>query len=1112
MAEGNVKLTIEAENRARAAVNEFARDVRQGTQVLDAMAGEIIGRLNPAIDGAIRSISLAAREAKGLPIAFGAATVGIAAAATAIGFYIQRMTEAEQTTANLQRAVARADMSAVRSEFDKAADTVRKYDERVRTTLSEQASFLDATLAKIAATFSHMTGEVNAARATLEQSAAAMRIVWDSFISPDRTAQIVAQFQEIRQAQLQFAQGFATTANELERAQAGQLDAITRRAEAQIQSLRAQREREAKEFETNAEQARSSRVGRINEEIATLRAQPDLPGQPELNAARARRVSELEADRALTLTGSGDRIAAEIRRMLDQEIASVLERATLSRAQVQASAPEMMSRIVRSRAALEANIVGEDAAARGELTRINLTGAQQARDILNTVDARQIGFPAAAEPFLKFMKPEEAEALKTGLTRGELSPAIAESLQRAINASRDWTEQLTRNLLLIDEIEQEVERMTAAVAGGLAREMQNELTRERDLRQANLDLQRDEIAAAQEFGQVGFSAAAAARIELHRTAIKGLADEIDRLRDIQKQQAAAGDLEGVRATEGRIGILGTEIRRGELNISVEQRRELERTNAGLGLARGFQEAAEAAESSGAIMREVAHRTATDMQRTFSDVFFNAVTGQFKKLEDAPKAFAQALLRTLTDATAQAVTAPIFRFFGGSVSSPFSGSGAVAAPVDVSNAPTSVLAGLQQQGYQLVSGAGGQTYAVPAAAGGYGFAGTGTGASVTAALNQIRIPAPASFGGTPTVTAGGVNYSGADAGYAAAELGAIGANFQTSTTVGVGQVGGVALSVLGAAASAYSIYEAGSRGTNPDSATTSAAIGGAVSAISTGTQIASLAGGLVGGLAGFGVFAVTAILGHFASKEAAARRDRLLARQARKQQAQDVVNQMLSTVNDVSLSARSMLGRPIYLHANVPSGRTVLDPRRGPITEYATREVPGPSTGGLLLRMAELRGNGELISFLQERGIGSEGINIQQGLVAGGVQLSQPTGWLNSAEELAATIDNVDAFLDDMLRGLQAAAERDALEDAAPFGYVVKGGGITGTEYLASAYLERGIPESGTRDLFVSRQYLREVLGYDENLINRVVNRISAHTARRDPITDVTKSRFFEGFG
>src|SRR5688572_10266702 len=99
--DAGIRLIIEPEIRRPGVLNEFARDVRLGTQVMDSMTGQILSRLNPALDRMVSSIALAAGQARNLPGSFGAAVIGAAAISTALGVVVQRAHEASEAQAAL---------------------------------------------------------------------------------------------------------------------------------------------------------------------------------------------------------------------------------------------------------------------------------------------------------------------------------------------------------------------------------------------------------------------------------------------------------------------------------------------------------------------------------------------------------------------------------------------------------------------------------------------------------------------------------------------------------------------------------------------------------------------------------------------------------------------------------------------------------------------------------------------------------------------------------------------------------------------------------------------------------------------------------------------------
>jgi hypothetical protein len=107
-----------------------------------------------------------------------------------------------------------------------------------------------------------------------------------------------------------------------------------------------------------------------------------------------------------------------------------------------------------------------------------------------------------------------------------------------------------------------------------------------------------------------------------------------------------------------------ELLRLQVDQSNRLRKNLEEESGLAGLAAGFRDVADEAELAGKTMRRFAQETARSMQQSFSDLFFNVMTGNFKSLADVGKQFGQSVARSVSDALAKEVSAPILSGLSG----------------------------------------------------------------------------------------------------------------------------------------------------------------------------------------------------------------------------------------------------------------------------------------------------------------------------------------------------------------------------------------------------------------------------------------------------------------
>ena len=143
------------------------------------------------------------------------------------------------------------------------------------------------------------------------------------------------------------------------------------------------------------------------------------------------------------------------------------------------------------------------------------------------------------------------------------------------------------------------------------------------------------------------------RIQLtddQRDALAAQVIEATRLRDIE---AAGGD-------ERRKDLANARAEIEKFNLELTR---IQREDPLAGLAAGFRDVADEANNAGSVMRRFAQETARGMQQSFSDLFFNVMTGNFKSLEDIGKNFGLSVARSLSNALAANVSAPILGLLG-----------------------------------------------------------------------------------------------------------------------------------------------------------------------------------------------------------------------------------------------------------------------------------------------------------------------------------------------------------------------------------------------------------------------------------------------------------------
>jgi hypothetical protein len=274
------------------------------------------------------------------------------------------------------------------------------------------------------------------------------------------------------------------------------------------------------------------------------------------------------------------------------------------------------------------------------------------------------------------------------------------------------------------------------------------------------------------------------------------------------------------------------------------RQELERLDPVAGLDKSFREIGDDWGALGRRMEDLSRGTAANIQQLFARTLRGEAIG---------KDFANAMLRTITDQIAQYLTGTLAGAIrqilpGGAGGFPL-GSAATAA-LNVTGAPPQTLAALQQQGYQITAGTGGQSYAVPI----------------------VGYPS----GGPAMIPSGLAGYGG--------EFGASGQAPATVQGQGLtyGQVGGYVLAGAGAALAAYGVYQSTQRGQN------TSYFEGAVAGGITGAGYGGMLGGGYGAAAGAVIGIGIGIAGADVSQ---ARYARYKRRQQRARQAQRILREI-----------------------------------------------------------------------------------------------------------------------------------------------------------------------------------------------------------------------------
>lgn len=105
----------------------------------------------------------------------------------------------------------------------------------------------------------------------------------------------------------------------------------------------------------------------------------------------------------------------------------------------------------------------------------------------------------------------------------------------------------------------------------------------------------------------------------------------------------------------------------------------ERDQAGAGLMRGLADMETEFGSVGLRMQSLARGVADGMANSFSDGFFDVLTGNFKSLPDVARSFTNSMVRAVTDELAKLVTAPILGTLKGVLGDLFGGGGSGTSP-------------------------------------------------------------------------------------------------------------------------------------------------------------------------------------------------------------------------------------------------------------------------------------------------------------------------------------------------------------------------------------------------------------------------------------------------
>ena len=275
----------------------------------------------------------------------------------------------------------------------------------------------------------------------------------------------------------------------------------------------------------------------------------------------------------------------------------------------------------------------------------------------------------------------------------------------------------------------------------------------------------------------------------------------------------------------------------------ELQKYLEETDFFAGLEKGFRDVSR---GSGAIMQDFARDTARGMKQSFDDLFFNALTGNFKKMSDFGRQAGAALARAFSGALSDALISPATRGLAGLLGGGYRG----LVPVAAAGGGTALVPGTAAAyGGAAPIGAGTQGGLLDLLVGATGGLGQsvsqylGFGASAASGLSA------SAYGGAENLAAlAGIEGAGVDiGGYAGGLAPGLGA--------GIGSVLGYVGAGVGALAALYAAYQTRS----PAAGALTGAISGLTIGLSAGSAISlgwgSLIGLVVGAAAGAGAGAL-----------------------------------------------------------------------------------------------------------------------------------------------------------------------------------------------------------------------------------------------------------------
>jgi hypothetical protein len=1006
--EAGLRLIIEGENRSRAAMGDFARDMRDSQRTVQAVATTVLSELNPAFASMTSHMGAVARAALNMGSTLGALTIAAGAAGLIASSLIDTWRKNRDELETFDRAVRSFSLERISAEGRKAKNELeglRLALEAIETKQAVQKALPPAT-----------GFQPKGFQDTLRQA--------------ERYPNVT------RQNELEFRREVeAGTRDEADRAAAD-----VRRQLAENAALLADRANQARAEFAVRELATKEKL--LNVDAARAQIQTDLPTFVSAQAA------------LVVLYGQQAKALEDQLRIEEAREVATLRAAYAPESAITAAREEFKLR----RRSVQSTTAAQQAAARLAGQR----GADALSDELNPSTAAER--LTQAEIVAQNQVPAAQELAQRGLNEVRIR-----GFQNAAEGAR-----IDERALGLSEQQLLARRLEVIEREKLAKLADQDRDRSKDQNIVEDALLQKDVARAE-------SAQRIKSLDSERLAILAQMPGISEAERVIIQAHAIEAEKIARLAE--VGLSTEKQRNVELEAAVRlealRRQERERTDAGAGIAKAALQISDDWAAAGRRAEETFRGVAGVVQQTLA----SALRG-----DDIGKNFGKNFLRSIQNVFAEEISRSIVGSLVGGLRSILPGGGAsplgISAPVDVTGAPVSVLAALQQQGNQLVGGAGGRTWAVPSG-GGYGGGGM-IGPGYSTPTTSGAFEGGAGVGGVG-LSDFGTSYGGAGTSYVAGGLGALGAGVAT-----------------------YGILSGASSGEGGPGAGVSALVGGALvgaqvysSAVAFGAT-AGLAGGAAaaGVVGGFVVFAAAAILNHYQEMEADDREAKLRRRMARKQQAQDIINQIAGSLNNESLSLSQRLDTKILSRSMRPTGRIVMGPR-GPRSESVMREVPTASTGGLLLALAEHRGNSALADLLRRRGYTAENIDIEHDL---GIRNRE--GWVNDIQELAASIDDVDGYLADTLKVLMALEEREALERATPFGYVEQGHGVTRTSYFVTGAIDRIQP--GTRDLFYNREIWRET-GLTDAEIDRQIRILNNYTIKTNSPTPVSRRRFLEAF-